>query len=104
MKTRIALIALAMAAATPAYASDSLVGALADETGLTVRQVQMIVHNRTPFAEYRTSYTRSLAQFKRALGEERAEQLLAGDPIVLHRRQEARVALLEQRGDQARTP
>lgn len=102
MKSRTALLVLAMATATPAYAAENIVDALADETGLSVRQVQMIVGNRTPFFEYRTSYGRSLAQFKRALGKERAERLIAGETIVLERRQEARVATLDERRDQDR--
>lgn len=103
MKTRTALIALALAAASPAYAGD-MVDTLANETGLSERQVQMIVGNRTPFVEYRTSYNRSLAQFKRALGKERAERLLAGETIVLQRRPEARVATLDERRNPDRTP
>lgn len=98
MKLETAFIVLAMAAAAPAYAAENsgnIVKALANETGLTVRQVQMIVGNRTPFSEYRTSYSRSLAQFKRVLGKEFAEQLIAGETVVLERRPATRVAALD---------
>lgn len=98
MKTTTALIVLALSAATPAYAADML-DVLVEETGLTARQVQMIVGNRTPFIEHRYNYGRSLAQFKRALGNERAEQLIAGETIVLERRREARVATLDVRNE-----
>lgn len=103
MKSTIALIVLAMAAATPAHAADT-VDVLAQETGLTERQVQMIVGNRTPFIEHRYNYSRSLAQFKRALGKERAEQLIAGETVVLERRREARVATLDERRNEDRMP
>lgn len=103
MKTRTALIVLAMAAATPAYAAD-MVEVLAEETGLSERQVQMLVGNRTPFIEHRYNYGRSLAQFKRALGKERAEQLIAGETVVLERRRGTRVATLDERRNQDRLP
>lgn len=103
MKTRTALIVLAMAAATPAYAAD-MVEVLAEETGLSERQVQMIVGNRTPFIEHRYNYSRSLKQFKRALGEELAQQLIAGETVVLERRREARIATLDERRNQDRMP
>ena len=103
MKTRTALIVLAMAAMTPAHAAD-MVEMLAEETGLTERQVQMLVGNRTPFIEHRYNYGRSLAQFKRALGKERAEQLIAGETVVLQRRRGARVATVDERPDQDRAP
>jgi len=103
MKTRTALIVLAMAAATPAYAAD-MVEVLAEETGLSERQVQMIVGNRTPFIEHRYNYVRSLKQFKRALGEELAQQLIAGETVVLERRREARIATLDERRNEDRMP
>lgn len=103
METATALIVLAMSAATPAYAADT-VAALFEETGLTERQVQMIVGNRTPFIEHRYNYGRSLAQFKRALGKERAEQLIAGETVVLERRREARIATLETRRNEDLMP
>ena len=96
MKSRIALLALAMAAAAPAVAGD-LVAQLADRTGLNERQVSMIIGNRTPYAEYRTNYGRALAQFKRALGAERADELIAGRTVVLDRAIQARVAIVAPR-------
>ena len=88
MKARIALFVLAMAAA-PVYANE-VVSTLSQETGLSERRVQMIVGNRTAFAEYTRSYDRSLAQFKRALGNERYQRLMAGEAIQIGER---RVAL-----------
>jgi tRNA 2-selenouridine synthase SelU len=99
MNARIAILALAMAATAPAFGAE-LVADLARETGLSERRVQMIVGNRTPFAEYRTSYSRSLAQFKRALGNERYERLVAGLPIELES-QPGRTVSLGNRNDAA---
>ncbi|MGH8076038.1 MAG: hypothetical protein ACREPE_01770 [Lysobacter sp.] len=104
MRTRTAaIIAIAMAAATPAFAGE-LVDALTHETGMTERQVLMIIGNRTPYVESRSNYSRSLAQFKRALGSERAEELIAGRTIVLQRHPEVRVATLDQRRTEDRMP
>jgi hypothetical protein len=97
MKARTALLALSLTAMAPAYAG-SPVADLADATGLTKRQVLMLISNRTPYAEYRTSYISSLAKFRQALGYERAEKLLAGETITLERRRDAdvRVAALNE--------
>lgn len=103
MNARIALVALAMAAAAPAYAT-TLIDDLSQATGLSPRKVQMIVGNRTPYAEYTRSYDRSLAQFKRALGNERAERVIAGEPFTRERSRQARVAVLDERRTVDRTP
>ncbi len=93
MKARIVLLAVTMAAMAPAYAGGSIAD-LADATGLTERQVLMLISNRTPYVEYRTSHSSALAQFKKALGKERAERLLAGETIYLERRTNGRIASL----------
>ncbi|NUO75275.1 MAG: hypothetical protein HOQ32_04600 [Lysobacter sp.] len=81
MNARTALfVVVAMAAAAPVYANE-VVSTLSQETGLSERKVQMIVGNRTAFAEYTRSYDRSLEKFKRALGDERYERLMAGKTI-----------------------
>jgi hypothetical protein len=104
MRTRTAaLIAIAMASSAPAFAGD-LVDSLTRETGMHERQVLMIIGNRTPYVESRSNYSRSLAQFKRALGNERAERLIAGETIVLDQRADVRVATLDQRRNEDRTP
>lgn len=104
MKTRTAaLIAIAMATSAPAFAGD-LVDSLTRETGMHERQVLMIIGNRSPYVESRSNYSRSLAQFKRALGSERAERLIAGETIVLEPRVDVRVATLDEPRDEERTP
>lgn len=103
MNARIALLAVALTATAPAFADD-LIADLANETGLSERKVQMIVGNRTPFAEYRYTYDRSLAQFKRALGSERYERVMAGLPIELERQRNQRVAATDSPRDVASVP
>ena len=86
MNARTALFVVAMAAAAPVYANE-VVSTLSQETGLSERKVQMIIGNRTAFAEYTRSYDRSLAQFKRGLGDERYQRLMAGKTIQVGGRQ-----------------
>ena len=43
---------------------------LAQQSGLTTRQVRMVLGAPVSFAEYRTSYDRSYAAVRRALGNE----------------------------------
>lgn len=100
MKVRHAIAALALFAAAPAYAQDT-VAQLADATGLSERQVQMIVGNRTPFAEYRQSYHRALDQFRDAIGEEQYQRFVAGQPIDLEAVARARATAQGARTDVA---
>ena len=74
MKAKIAFIALALAASMPAWAEQSKdpIGDLAQATGLSERKVQMIVGNRTAFAEYPYTYDRALKKFVGAIGEVRS--------------------------------
>ena len=65
---------------------------LADYTGLSERNVAMVVGARTPYAEYRTSFNRVERQFKRALGEERYNDLMAGRRIQLDDQQASSLA------------
>ena len=104
MNLRIAALAaiVAVFASAPAYAGDpdeinrgsrtNSVKDLANYTNLSERRIQMILGCRTCFAEYRYTYNRSLAQFKRALGNERYEQLMAGRPVALDDQDGNRVA------------
>jgi hypothetical protein len=70
--------ALAGAGAPVAQISD-----LAQMTGLSERQVQMVVGAHTAYAEYLTQYDSSRRRFIKALGTERYEDLMAGREIVL---------------------
>lgn len=70
------------ASAVPAYIT---VSDLAHETGLSERNVRMVVGASTPYAEYRTSFNRVQRQFKNALGQQRYDDLMAGRSIPLTR-------------------
>ena len=85
MKRRLesCLLALALTPGLALAASSLQVRDLAAATGLSERQVQMVVGARTAYAEYRTSYDRAEKQFIKVLGEERYRDLMAGREIVL---------------------
>ncbi|MDR0183000.1 hypothetical protein [Lysobacter arvi] len=83
MKGKIALIALAMAVAAPAWAADP-VGDLSKITGLSERKVTMIVGNRTAFAEYPYTYDRAYKKFVAAIGKDNYDRLMDGEAVALH--------------------
>ncbi|MBU8976683.1 MULTISPECIES: hypothetical protein [unclassified Lysobacter] len=83
MKAKIAFIALAMAVSAPAWAAEDPVGDLSKVTGLTERKVQMILGNRTAFAEYPYTYDRSLQKFVTAIGKENYQRLMEGEAVAL---------------------
>lgn len=74
MYARIALLA-AVLAVTPLAHADESVANLARETGLTERNVRMLLGARTPYPEYRIVYSRVDRQFKEAIGDVRYERL-----------------------------
>ena len=82
-KFEICLLALALTPGLALAGSSLQIRDLAAATGLSERQVQMVVGARTAFAEYRTSYDRIERHFVKALGEERYRDLMAGREIVL---------------------
>jgi len=59
---------------------------LARETGLSERNIRMILGARTPYAEYRIDYNRKLRQFKQVVGEDNYQRLMNGEAIVLQRK------------------
>lgn len=84
MKAKIAALVVALAAVAPsAWAQEDPVGDLAQITGLSERKVQMILGNRTSFAEYPYTYQRSLEKFVDAVGEVRYQMLISGQPVEL---------------------
>ena len=74
MYARIALFA-AVLAVTPLAHSGETVAALAQETGLTERNIQMLVGARSSFAEHRSNFARVDRIFMEAVGEVRYERL-----------------------------
>lgn len=74
MSARIALFTAVLAVTPLAHAGET-VAALASETGLTERNIQMLVGARSSFAEYRSSFTRVDRQFRAVVGDVRYERL-----------------------------
>lgn len=98
MKAKFAALVLAIAATAPAYASENVVEQLAAESGLSVRKVQMILGNRTAFAEYPYTYQRSLEKFQAAIGKDNYNKLMAGQPIKLSNGAEVTRAMVAKAG------
>lgn len=87
MKAKIACIALAMAVVAPTWAAEQdPVSELSQITGLSERKVQMVLGNRTSFAEYTYTYQRSLEKFVDAIGQSNYDQLMQGESIALRDR------------------
>lgn len=84
MFTKTLLIATLLAVAP--LASASPVEDLARETGLSERNVRMLMGAHTPYGDYRISYDSKLRQFKKALGESNYQRLMNGQTIVLERK------------------
>ena len=82
MKNKLALIVLATSFALPAWAGGP-VSDLAGISGLSERKVQMLIGNRTAFAEYRYSYDRSLEKLIAAIGTNNYERLMDGERVVV---------------------
>lgn len=81
MYARTALLAALLAAAPLAQAADESIAQLASQTGLTERNVRMVLGARTQFAEYRIVYRRVDRQFREAVGDVRYEQLTGRKPL-----------------------
>lgn len=99
MKVQIATLVLAAAAALPAWAGNDPITELSGITGLSERKVQMVLGNRTAYAEYRYTYDRSVRQFTRAVGEENFRRLLNGEEVSLRDAQGREVAVRLRRDD-----
>lgn len=83
MKARYIAFALAAVFSANAVAGEDIIGALADETGLTNRQVKMVVGPRSSHAAYLASYDQVQRKFVNVIGRERYTELLAGREIKL---------------------
>ena len=107
MKLRLASLAVAlMAVSAPSMAGDNC-KQLAHETGLTERQVQMVLGNRTPFAEYRTSYQASVDKMQAAIGRSRYEQMINTGHFAdasPEAKAQALLAVIEENRKNATTP
>jgi hypothetical protein len=74
MYARIALVAAVLAVTPLAHAGES-VTALARETGLSERNIRMLLVARTPYPEHRAIFDKVDRQFEDAVGEVRYERL-----------------------------
>lgn len=96
MKARI-LAFFAAAAFSSSLAARDDIGALARETGLSTRDVKMVLGARTGYAEYLASYDQTRKRFVRAVGKARYRDLMAGRrleaPAPDHRLARVEVAL-----------
>ena len=70
----------------PALASADPIEDLARHTGMSERNVLMILGPHTPYANYRCCYQAKLRQFKKAVGEDNYDKLMNGENIVLERK------------------
>jgi hypothetical protein len=108
MNTRLALLAATLAAiSAPAFAGDDPCSQLARETGLSERKVNMILGNRTSFAEYPYTYERSVATLRKAIGAARYDQLMNNSNLVaasVDAKANAMLAVLDENRRNARTP
>lgn len=73
----LAVAPMAQAGDSVAYSGES-VAELARDSGLSQRNVRMLLGARTPYAEYRCCYSRMLRQFRQSVGEETYQRLANG--------------------------
>lgn len=108
MNIRLALLAATLATiSAPAFAGEDPCSQLARETGLSERKVNMILGNRTSFAEYRYTYDRSVDKLRKAIGEGRYDELMNNDNLIaasVDTKALALLAALDENRRNARTP
>src|SRR5688500_8126262 len=75
MKARIIALIVASAFSAAVSAQDNVIEALSQETGLSARDVKMVLGARSGFAEYQASYDQTKKRFVRALGKPRYEEI-----------------------------
>ena len=96
MNARYLVLALAAAFSANAVAGEDIIGALADETGLTKRQVKMVVGPRSSHAAYIASFDQVERQFVNAVGRSRYKELLAQrDAAPQATKEETRIASVD---------
>lgn len=95
MKARYFVLAMATAFSANALASEDIIGALSEETGLTERQVKMVVGPRSSHAAYLASYDQVQRRFVATVGQERYQQLLVRQSARPAEQEEARLAQVE---------
>ncbi|OZB58257.1 MAG: hypothetical protein B7X39_17700 [Lysobacterales bacterium 14-68-21] len=78
----------------------STIELLARASGLTERQVQMVLGNRTAFAEYRANYDAVDRRFQTAVGPQLYRHLKSDAPLT-RQQIESLVAMMQARDDEA---
>jgi hypothetical protein len=81
MKARTCAFAMLALASGSAFAAHTTPAEIAAGTGLTAREVSMVLGSSTGYAEFTTTYSKVYARLHRALGEERLQQLMAANGI-----------------------
>jgi hypothetical protein len=100
MKTKTLLLCalVAMAPGLAGATSHSKLTDLAAQTGLTERQVRMVVGGHTAYAEYLTQYDWARRRMIKTLGPDRYVDLMAGGDIRLDNGQRFSLAMLGLEG------
>src|SRR5688500_16720818 len=101
MKARYFVLAMATAFSANAIAGEDILGVLSEETGLSVRQVKMVVGARSGHAAYLASYDQVQRRFVATVGQERYRELLVGRSVAPAKQATARIAQVE---DEASSP
>lgn len=83
LKFRSIALVIATAFSANASARDAVLDALVVETGLSLRDVKMVVGARSGHAEYLASYDQTQRRFVRAIGKSRYRELMAGRNVPL---------------------
>lgn len=95
MKARYFVLAMATAFSANAIASEDILGALSEETGLSVRQVKMVVGARSGHAAYLASYDQVQRRFVATVGQERYRELLVRQSAQPGKSADARIAQVD---------
>ena len=106
MFARIAVVAAALAAVPSAFANDTTIQDLSQETGVRERYIRMVTGGRTAYPEYRIVFDRVERQLKTALGADGYKYLLEGEvaaALEVHRERTAEQAALAAKARQAQT-
>ena len=95
MKARCIVLALAATFSAHAVAAEDIIGDLAQESGLSTRQVKMLVGAHSGHAAYLASFDQVERKFVASIGQERYRALLAKRAAPATEPSETRFAQVE---------
>ena len=101
MNRRIIAIAAALALSGPAWAQQDPISELAEISGLSERKVNMLLGNRTSFAEYPYTFARAQEKFEAAIGRHNYQRLLNGESVAIEYRGERRIVSLNRMDEES---